>query len=312
VSRLGAQDGFTLTEVLIAMTLFVVILIPTLGTLDGFSKTNATALRQNDAQDQARTAIDRLAREMRNLASPTNVDAKSIDLANATEIVFKTVDPVKRRIRYCLDTSTSTLWQQTQAFPLTAVDPGLPPPSSCPGPINSSQWGTQTVVASHVVNGGARAVFTYSGLGDGTDTAKVTAVGMQIYLDVNPGVAPAESSIATVAYLRNQNQKPVLTDFSLNQNPPGSRTFDMNGSQATDPEGRTLDYFWYEGTGATTALPDCLTPATQTGGGFTCLGRGLTLSHTFGAGAGTRSVTLKVIDPGGLSVVLTKQTPTLS
>ena len=134
-------------------------------------------------------------------------------------------------------------------------------------------------------------------------------------MDVNPGKPPAEASIASGDFLRNQNQQPVIpaSGFTLVQSPVGSRNFIMNASDASDPEGRTLDYFWYTGTGSTANLPSCQDDTTQTGGGFTCIGRGITLQYTFPSTAkGTaQTITLKVVDPGGLYATAQKTTPTL-
>ena len=51
----------------------------------------------------------------------------------------------------------------------------------------------------------------------------------------------------------------------------------------------------------------------MTGGGFTCIGRGITLQYTFPSTAkGTaQTITLKVVDPGGLYATAQKTTPTL-
>ncbi len=308
MSRLRAQDGFTLPELLTAMTLFLVILGATLTTFDSFVTRAATNTKLNDAADQARTSMDRLARQVRNLASPTTASVKSIELAGAYDLVFQTVDPAKRRVRYCLnadDPAKSTLWVQTQEFPLAGVDPGLPATTSCPGPVTAGGWRDPQVAAANVVNryaGVDRPVFYYTGLLADGDTAKITVIRSGLFLDTDPAKAPAEISIATGTYLRNQNQRPVVPDISVVNSPLGSRRFILNGSAAYDPEGRTLDYFWYKGSGDSASLPTCADSATQTGGGYTCIGRGLTTEYTFPAtDSSPQPITLKVVDPGGLS-----------
>jgi type II secretory pathway pseudopilin PulG len=319
VTRLRDQGGFTLPELLTAMLLFMFILGGTLDVFDGYVTRNRTNSKMNDATDVARTAMDRMARQLRNLASPTNANVKSIDQATDDDLVFQTVDPIKRRVRYCLKSSNpanETLYRQTQAFPISQVDPGMPSTSECPAPTGSSGWATSQVVATNVVNrvnGQDRKVFHYADLGTGGDTAKVTGVRAQLYVDMNPGKPPAEVSIASGDFLRNQNQKPTVLAFSLVQSPAGSRNFIMNGSEALDPEGRTLDYYWYTGTGNTAGLPGCQDASTQTGGGFTCIGHGITLQYTFPASArgSAQTITLKVIDPGGLYAVAQKTTPVL-
>ena len=313
-ARLASQAGLTLPELIIAMAMLAGVLGATLDTLDNFVRTTKVNERQNDAQDRARFTMDRLARELRNLASPTNANVKSIDKATDYDLVFQTVDEKKRRVRYCLDSSTPTngvLWSQTQAFTVDQTDPGLPSTASCP----ASGWTTQGQVAANITNvrnSLDRPIFFYGGLGADGDTAKVTSIRASIFLDTKPNKPPKEASLASGDFLRNQNQPPVVPDFTLLQTPAGSRNVLLNASDAVDPEGRTLDYFWYKGTGSTASLPDCLTDATQTGGGFTCLGRGLTYSYSFPTTThGVQTITLKVVDPGNLSAVLQKTTTSL-
>jgi hypothetical protein len=167
------------------------------------------------------------------------------------------------------------------------------------------------VAAANVVNrygGAGRNVFYYTGLGGDGDTAKITVIRSELFLDTDPAKVPAEISIATGTYLRNQNQVPVVPDISVVRSPLGSLRFILNGSAAYDPEGRTLDYFWYKGTGSGAAsLPTCADSASQTGGGYTCIGRGLTTEYTFPVtDSSPQPITLKVVDPGGLSATFTK------
>ena len=312
MSRMRDESGFTLVELILTMAILMAVLGATLDTLDNFVGRTKVNERQNESQDKARFTMDRLAREVRNLASPTNAAVNSIDKATDYDFVFKTVAQAKRRVRYCLNSDTSEFWIQTQSFSVNDVDPGLPSTATCPA---TGGWTTQRIASQHVVNrrdGLDRNVFTYVGL-VGTDTSKVTSVRGDLYVDVNPGKSPKETAVSTGDFLRNQNQKPLLPDFSLIQSPPGSRTFLLNGSDAVDPEGRTLDYFWYRGTGSTEDLPSCLTDATQTGGGFTCIGRGLTYQYSFPASlaGSSETVTLKVVDPGDLTAILQKNTPVL-
>lgn len=312
MSRLRAEAGFTLVELLTAMLIFTLVLGATLTTLDGFVTRAGTNTKANDAQDQARFTIEKIVRQVRNLASPSASSVKSIDRATAYDLVFQTVDPSLRRIRYCLDSSTpanATLWVETQAFPLDGADPGMPATAACPG----TGWATPKVAATHVVNqisNKDRPVFDYN-VPAGSDTAKITGIRPELFLDVNAAnKAPKESNIASGDFLRNQNQAPLVPDFEMTQTPAGSRHFILNGSEASDPEGRTLDFIWYKGSGNTANLPACTDDTNQTGGGFTCLGHGLTLSHTFSTG-GVQTVTLKVVDPGGLTATLSKNTPSL-
>jgi type II secretory pathway pseudopilin PulG len=311
VSRLRQEAGHTLVELLLAMSILTVVLGATLDTLDRFVSTNSTNQKQNDAQDRARLAMDRMAWQLRNVASPQAASVKSIYRATDYDLVFQTRDPVKRWVRYCLqdaDKTNASLWMQTRSLA------GPPDTTSCPAAVGGSGWATRTAVADNVVNtidGEDRNVFYYAGLGADADTSKITGIRAQLFVDVNPGKKPDATEISSGDFLRNQNRTPSLPDFSLTQSPPGSRTYILNGSDASDPEGRTLDYFWYKGpAGGPTSLaslPDCL--SAQTAGGYSCIGRGITQQYTFlAAETLPQSVTLKVVDPGGLAVGCTKNT----
>ena len=303
MNRLGEEQGFTLTEVLLAATLMIVVLGAALSTIEGFWTTNKINNEQNDAQDIARTAIDRLAQQLRNLALPTPTSPNSIDKAESYDLVFKTAEPSRRRVRYCLTTpypespGEGTLYMQTQAG-AGPVDPAVPSTGSCPGPTGPGAWARTTLVAQHVVNtvkGKNRPVFSFN-----ASTAalpKITLVRSDLFVDVNADRRPHESSISTGVYLRNQNQLPT-SSFTVASGGTGTRRFLLNGSGSVDPEGRTLFYTWFNGANPNLADTTC-SPTDALG----CIGRGVTLDYTVptSAGNGTQTFTLLVRDPGGLT-----------
>jgi type II secretory pathway pseudopilin PulG len=294
---LRQEGGFTLVELLLAMTLMLVVLGATLATLEGFARNNKTNLEQNDAQDIARTAIDRLAQQLRNLALPTPTSPNSIDKAESYDLVFKTAEPSRRRVRYCL--SGDKLYMQTQAGSgVGAADPAVPPTTTCPGPTGSGAWARTTVVAHNVmnnVNDKDRPVFYFNA--PTTEPARITLLRSDLFVDVDPDRRPLESRISTGVYLRNQNQVPMAT-FSVASGGTGTRRFILNASASVDPEGRTLFYSWFSGANPDFADTSC-SPTDAVG----CLGRGVTLDYTFpaAAGNGTQTFTLLVRDPGGLT-----------
>ena len=79
LSQRSSEEGFTLVEVLIAAVLMIIVLGATLTALTSFQKNTATNQRQNDAQDQARSTLDLIARDLRNLASPVLERPEAID-----------------------------------------------------------------------------------------------------------------------------------------------------------------------------------------------------------------------------------------
>jgi hypothetical protein len=75
----------------------------------------------------------------------------------------------------------------------------------------------------------------------------------------------------------------------------------LNASASDDPEGRTLKYYWYKGTGTPPTAPgDPCLPATT--GTATFLGEGVTFTYKFPDSDGaSQTIQLVVKDPGCLS-----------
>jgi hypothetical protein len=136
------------------------------------------------------------------------------------------------RVRYCLST-TGELYRQIQTW-TTAAFPAMPASTSCPG----TAWATTKLVAQDVVNS-ARPIFYYNA----DDEPDVTEVTSTLYVDVNPGKSPTESTLQSSVYLRNQNRKPTAV-FSLAL-ANGGTTIIMNASESTDPEEKPLIFSWF-------------------------------------------------------------------
>ena len=279
------QRGFTLIEVMISMSLMTVVLGATLTLFEDFTSADRRNGKQNEGQDMARHATDRLARELRNLASPTNELPQAVDKAEDYDIVFKAADPVQgagslntwntRRVRYCLDSSepeNARLVMQTQTWTGAAI-PVMPPTVSCPDPT----WSTEVVVADHITNranGQERPAFFYQG---GPALEDITGVKTNLFLDVEPGPHPAETRLSSGVFLRNQNRVP-RADFGVVVK---NGSLLMNGSPSQDPEGDNLKYDWYVNGSK--------------------VGSGVVLNYAMpGTGPRVASVSLKVYDPAGL------------
>jgi hypothetical protein len=193
------------------------------------------------------------------------------------------------RVRYCLYTPTSTLWRQQQTW-TSATAPAVIADPACP----SSSWGTQTTVANDVVNGGTRRVFTYNS-GDANDVAQsppalpdIASVRIALWIDSNPGKAPAETQLNSGVFLRNKNRRPVADCTAA---PTGNSHVNLNGSHSSDPEGGLLTYAWADGTTNIATPGSLVNYASPTTG-----------THTF---------TVTVTDPGGLSASATCQATVL-
>ncbi len=231
---------------LIASTLSLVIIGATMAVFVGMTHRVDESTRLNDAQDQAHFAISEMAKQLRNLASPTPLQPLSIDAAGAYDLVFQTVDPVGpnsgankvnvRRMRYCIGTSDKTrLYRQTQNW-TTSTTPAVPNTTACPG----TGWTSTRQVAASVTNtynGQSRPLFVYNS----TDTTAITRIEATLWVDPQPTRAPKEVSLTTGVDLRNQNRKPVAT-FTIAQG-TGTNVI-VNGSDSEDPEDQPLTYAW--------------------------------------------------------------------
>jgi hypothetical protein len=258
------RGAMGLVELLVAMTIFIGVLGATLFTFMTFDNLNRRDVSRTASQDSARTAVDRLARNLRNLASPTIAVPQAVDKATDYDLIFQTVNPIGpntganaaniKRVRWCLnatDLSNEKLYVQEQTW-TTLTTPAVPDTSSCPG----GGWTTTTVLASNLTNnygGVSRPLFAYN---SSTLTA-VREIHVDLYSDLDPAKAPNETHITTGVFLRNQNASPVAAfSYALS----GSSAIVLNGSLSYDPEGDSLTYSWLDngikvGSGVTYSLP---------------------------------------------------------
>jgi hypothetical protein len=119
----------------------------------------------------------------------------------------------------------------------------------------------------------ARPVFAFNS----SDLTSITEIRTKLYVDADPAARPAETNLETVVFLRNQNRAPTA---SFTASASGAQIV-LNGSASSDPEGRALDYYWYDN------------------GGASPVGQGIVVTYA-PAEYGNHSITLKVKDPAGL------------
>jgi prepilin-type N-terminal cleavage/methylation domain-containing protein len=278
VSALADERGVTLIELLVVLSLSVVVMGATFTTFSQFEQTTGTNQRQNDAQDQVRVGLDGLARELRNLASPTDQLPEAVVLAQPGDLVFQSVSSsATRRVRYCLQSSSRRLWRQVQFAPFSL------PSSACP----DVAWGSQRAAVQNVVND-SRPVFSYNAA---TLTA-ITEIGATLWVDVDPDAKPIETSLQTSVFLRNQNRGPVASFTAT----AGAATAILNGSDSSDPEGKALEYYWYDAAESDNLCDPLPDEVPQTG----CVGTGIVFNYAPPV-AGTRHISLVVRDPAGLT-----------
>jgi hypothetical protein len=247
------RGEMTVAHMLVAMTVMLMVIGATLTVFTGAERLNREAGERTADQEAARTGIEELAAQLRNLASPTNDQPQAIDVAGAYDLVFQTVDRIGpntglnaanvMRVRYCLGTTDATrLYRQEQRWTSQAT-PTAPSVTSCPGAASTIGWSVTTQVAASVVNrrnGLNRPLFTYNA----TSATDISAVHIQAWVDRDITSAPTETPLSTGVFLRNQNRKPVV-GFTADTTVYGKVV--LNGALSVDPEGDPLTYVWYDG-----------------------------------------------------------------
>jgi type II secretory pathway pseudopilin PulG len=301
--RLLAEGGFTLVEVLVTMTLMMIVLGATLTTFTNFEQTNLRNGRQNEAQDEARRSMDSLARELRNLASPTDELPQAVDRAEPQDLIFQSTggtraadsfnDRNSRRLRYCLDAS-GALWRQEQRWK-TAVAPPVPSDTQCPGTVSATGWRSKGLVEATELVNAERPVFSYNA----ASLTSITEVTVSLFVDVDPKQSPKEVTLENTIFLRNQNRAP---EASFTANVSGTAIV-LNGSESRDPEEKELDFYWYDETRSDNQCGSPLPSGIPTAG---CIGTGIVMTYT--PTAGTRGLHLIVRDPAGLTNTADSQT----
>lgn len=289
------QEGYSLIELLVAMAVITFVVMATISAFVAFHKNERVNRLVNESQDQARLTLERMASQLRNLASPTDYVPASVEKAEPYDLVFLTVDAVKpvgslnarnvKRVRYCVGpvvNGKAPLIRQEQTW--QAVDP---PPSYATTTCSSSGaggWEKTQIAANDVVNTAqspAVPIFEYTP--GPTPVTSITAIRADLYVDVNPGQSPQAVNLNTGVFLRNQNRLPVASCTTPIYTGTGKQVA-LNGSGSQDPEGFSMkEYRWYLD-GSTTALTD---PK-----GVVGIWNGSSGSHSF---------ELEVVDQGGLS-----------
>jgi prepilin-type N-terminal cleavage/methylation domain-containing protein len=308
-ARLRDERGVTLIELLVASTIALVIFAATLAVFTTMVRGERRATQHNDAQDRARVYTDRLARDLRNLASPSIFTAsyqarpRALDVATGYDLVFRSIDDVRpagtlneanvKRVRYCLNSSDpdrGVLYRQQQRWTDRASDdpPAMPSLDACPG----SGWSTTGRVTDAVVNragGQDRALFVF----DSVDPLRVSRIRTDLFVDPTPGRSPAEARTTTAVTLRNQNRVPTA-GFDVRVTDAVQRRVILNGSASEDPEGMPLTFQWYLDPPST--LPDCsATPKPAS-----CVDTGVVTDLTIPT-PGSHQIVLLVRDPADLS-----------
>lgn len=206
--RLRGEQGVTLVEMLVGMTLSLVILGATLLTFESFLRGSETNNRFTQAEDSARSRVDRMVGALRNAgggAGSAVLRAGDYDMVvNTDHPGFGQPNGTPGTARYCLDATTGRLWFGWIAAPNTI------PGSACP----SSGWINVRILDSGVQNQArGRPLFAYSSatpasvrsarvdLYVATSGAKATHLQSGVFfrslMEAAPVIAPEDTPTAT-------------------------------------------------------------------------------------------------------------------
>ncbi len=319
MSALRRHDGFTLVELLVAMALAMVVFGSTLTLLDSYLRQSGAAAKRLDAQDQARLAVDRIVRDLRNVSSPLTTP-KLLERATPYDVVFQTIGTPSggatgnvsgiQRVRYCVPQDSSggsasqeELVEQVQTWTTAtpAANPWTSDPSqtiACPDLTFTGQP-VYSVLAQSVVNRYQQTtsypVFSFN---DGLDSNSVAAADLpqistiQVNLRVNPtpSLSGATTQVQSAAYLRNKQHSPVA---QFTYSATGSGGVILNAGQSYSPDNEQLSYAWA-----------CTSAACPSASALSVASSGLV---SWKPGAGTYTVALTVTDETGVQTTTTQQ-----
>ena len=211
------EDGFTIVELLVSMSISTILVFAALGGLDVFNKGTADSTRLIVSEDQARSSVQRVVGVLRNAGVPSplagGAQPATIIAAGGNDLVFRSSSwpgesgvgvTGSHVVRLCLDTATRTLWfdgiHVGTAGPTT---PGAACPSVATG------W-THKPMATNVINSVAQPVFRYDG---GTP---VRSVGLSLRLEGGTTASSRPLALHSGGVLRGALAPQVTaTDISI-------------------------------------------------------------------------------------------------
>jgi Tfp pilus assembly protein PilW len=187
------ESGFTLVELLVAMTTTILILFGVLTTLDHFSTNAAQQTRITDANDQVRNAMDRVVGDLRQAATITYADAD--DLVYSVKASAATT----RYERLCVD-SGNNLWRLSQA---AAISGGVACPTA----------GSTKVTSLAVANAASTPLFAYD---NNATPGQVRSVSLTVSLNAGNSGRTDVSTLRASTFVRAKSETALgVTDGSI-------------------------------------------------------------------------------------------------
>lgn len=231
----SSENGFTLVELLVAMTLSLIVLFATLQSLDAFSSNAAHQTRVTDANDQVRSTMDRTVADLRGASFVLKAEAD--DLVYAVPQTSTTTS-VKR-----LCVSSGDLYGGATLVPSTPTPTA--PPAAC---------GT-AMTRLAVLRAGSSTLFTYDGASSvSAALAKnVKNIGLKLSLGASGGGAPAGSTLEASAARRAAVPLPITdADVTTGCDPVTAQPLLSLDASIPNVAGLTVTY---TATGGVTTAP---------------------------------------------------------
>ena len=182
------DEGFTLVELLVGITISLIVLLATLTSLDAFSSTAAHQTRVTDANNQVRTVMDTTVTDLRG--------ASLILTAAATDLAYAVPDAGGARIeRLCV------FGGELYGSSTVASGPPMAPTAACSA-------GRKIATLKSTASTG----FTYDGAASSATPALVKNVGLTFSLDATQADRAATSTLKASAARRSAGSLPITDD----------------------------------------------------------------------------------------------------
>jgi type II secretory pathway pseudopilin PulG len=286
------ERGTTLTELLAAMTIAVILFGAAVVTFVTFLDTSRKSDNQIKAQETARKTMEHLTSLLRNSMSTGANGAQPIQSVADFDLVFLATDvrTATNNVnnprglvyhRYCLGNANNkdeTLWHQTAAYHST-TRAAPPATSKCP----DVAWTTKERAATNLVNriNPATPLFVPT-----TESGVITRIAINAKVDLNTDERPPATELLSEASFRNVNRGPTAS-MTCKGLANGHAICDASAS--SDPDGHALSYEW------------------TVGGALQTNEKTYRLDYSGLSSGASRLILLKVTDSGG-STSTTSQT----